>query len=135
MSFSESMPNDVCPSPFQIIVNYDGSIYPCCSVSGFSKHLSLGNITSSSLEQALEIMLKKPFLYYIQRRGFSELLSVLENEGKFTVPKTLITCDLCAFVTSNDDVFKVFNERSIEITINHILGVLNDNEKRMTPIA
>lgn len=104
MQFSDCIPESTCPSPVQITINYDGNAYPCCSVSGFSKHLILGNIKTDSLEDILHALLKKPFLHYIQRRGFSKILGNMTDSKKIELPNVLTACDLCSFVTSSNNV-------------------------------
>lgn len=98
---SKLLPQDLCPSPFQMVVNFDGNIFPCCSVSGFTKSIKLGNIRETSLAEAMQVVTRDKYLFYIQKRGLSEFF----NSAPLLEPMTKrahSVCDLCKIVSESD---------------------------------
>ncbi|MDM1300309.1 radical SAM protein [Acinetobacter indicus] len=98
---SGEIPQDLCPSPFNMVVNFDGKIYPCCSVSGFTKSIELGHISNIQLEHAIAKTIENKFLFYIQKRGLSDFFesSIVYNP---MIKNAHSVCDLCKIVSEND---------------------------------
>lgn len=117
-------PTRCCPSPLQITIDFDGGVYPCCSVSGFSKHLLLGNIKEDSLEDCIRRLLEKPLLLYAQHSGFSKIIDHLSTSRNYIPPKGLTACDLCAHITSNDSLYSRANQFAERVMFADVMEIL-----------
>jgi organic radical activating enzyme len=98
------IPQDLCPTPLGMVVNFDGNYYPCCSVSGFNKRIAVGNIRECTLAEAIHNTLNDNYIFYIQKRGLSDffesssLLSTMASRAHSV-------CDLCKVATGSDYVY------------------------------
>nr|WP_299068110.1 radical SAM protein [uncultured Allomuricauda sp.] len=100
----EKLPVGTCPTPLQPTINYDGKVYPCCSVAGFTKNIEIGNIKNDSLFDIMGNIKNDQFLYYIQKFGFSKLLPKIADDLNFELPAFVSVCDACYFVGKNPKV-------------------------------
>ena len=94
-----------CPKLLQMTVNFDGEIYPCCSVGGFSKGLRVGNIVSDSFDSIQKSILSKSFVFYLQHqdaRWIADELTAINGTEFRSI------CEVCNIVHSNDDFLKKY---------------------------
>jgi hypothetical protein len=88
-----------------MVVNFDGYIYPCCSVSGFTEALRLGNIYENPLRAAVRAALESKYLFYLQRRGLSDYVKL--NRGSVEHLSTAYSvCDLCKSACQTKESFE-----------------------------
>lgn len=108
-----------CPVLLQLTVNFDGEIFPCCSVGGFSKHLSLGNIKDNNLRSALRNMFSKVSILFLQKYDTTHVAnSIYEEEGKSFDS----ICELCHYLHSSDQRYRGISEYAEREIIARMLG-------------
>jgi MoaA/NifB/PqqE/SkfB family radical SAM enzyme len=108
-----------CPKLLQLTVNFDGEIYPCCSVGGFSKHLSLGNIKDNKLGSAFRNMFSKVSILFLQKFDTMILANAIyAEEGK----SFNSICELCHHVHSSDQRYENITEFAEREILERMLG-------------
>lgn len=95
-----------CIKTLQFTVNFDGEIYPCCSVGGFTKGLSIGNIATEKLDNLTNAVLKKTFVYYLQNHDANWIVQEIA-QTKRVVCKSV--CELCNIVHANKNLLKKYS--------------------------
>lgn len=96
-TYLEELPNERCGMLHALTVMPNGNVYPCCSVFGETKFLSLGNIYKNSLTFIIEEAYANTLLVLMERQGFGALIEL----GKKVNPNIIIpgkvvnTCHLC----------------------------------------
>jgi MoaA/NifB/PqqE/SkfB family radical SAM enzyme len=128
--FNSNIPSSKCPLPFQLTVDFDKNIYPCCSVSGFSENIKVGNIDDTSIEKALNNIKDNFYLYFIQRHGFKAILEKLIIEKGIKTPRFLTVCDVCSYVSNNKVILNSFLNEADIIMTNEILEKIDSIENK-----
>lgn len=95
-----------CPRLLQITVNFDGEIYPCCSVGGFSKGLSVGNLVAAQLEGLTKMVLSKTFVLYLQNHDANWIAQEV-GQSRGVICKSV--CELCNIIHSDEDLYKRYS--------------------------
>lgn len=94
-----------CPKLLQMTVNFDGEIYPCCSVGGFSSGISVGNLAFNRLGDLSKNILEKTFISYLQNHDATWMAREIKvNTG--VVCNSV--CELCNVIHSDEDLLKKY---------------------------
>lgn len=106
-----------CPRLLQLTVNFDGEVYPCCSIGGFSKRLSLGNIQTHSFGELFENVLRHTLIFYLQTRDISSLTKEIVKVT--SVPLNSV-CELCNIIHNDASLF----DRVTAAAENEMIGAI-----------
>lgn len=100
MSSENSMP---CPSrSAEMMVNYDGYVYPCCSPTVFEGFLRVGNIYDKPIERIEKDMKSNIFIYIIKKEGLDWFYKTICENNLFELKKYYASpCDLCLEIFSS----------------------------------
>lgn len=106
-----------CVYAGNIVVAYNGLIYPCCSQMVFETGLSIGHFENMSLHEALHKIKNNGLLYLLRNKELSIFIDYARNELKMDLPKQIVNpCELCALLFSekNTPRFKDFVDKEID---------------------
>ena len=82
-----------------LVVLYDGTIYPCCSQEVVQTGLSIGNFTQMTLKEALHKVRNNGLLYFLRNTDFSFFTKYAEDVLKMELPEKVVNpCELCAIL-------------------------------------
>jgi MoaA/NifB/PqqE/SkfB family radical SAM enzyme len=122
----DGLPEQRCPTPIQIVVNFDGIVYPCCSASGFRTHIQLGNISKNTIGECILAARDNLYLQYITRFGLASLVRKLFPE-QAVGRRFSDVCELCTFVGTSEERFRIVQheiERQLSEDLERRLDVL-----------
>lgn len=90
-----------------LVVLYDGNIYPCCSQEVVETNLSIGNFKDLSLKEALHLVRNNSLLYFLRNTDFDFYVRHAKKVGLEIPEKVVNPCELCAalFKGNNIDLF------------------------------
>ncbi len=92
--------NPHCPTPQQLLVETDGSVYPCCSAGGDYRTLRLGDARETALAGLRAGVEQQAWFRIITEHGFAALEQIVRRyypEVRFPTTYTY-TCHLCRLV-------------------------------------
>lgn len=103
---SEESQLGLCPKLLQLTVNFDGEVYPCCSVGGFSSGLSVGSIVRNGIEDLSKSIFEKTFVSYLQNHDANWIAREIEEKigGSFSS-----VCELCNFIHSDKNLLNTYS--------------------------
>ena len=104
-----------------LVVAYDGNIYPCCSQMVFETGLSIGNFEELSLHEVLKKVKNNALLYLLRNKELKIFTDYAKIELNMEIPEKIVNpCELCALLFSkiNTPRFKEF----VNIEINKLLN-------------
>ncbi|WP_460058742.1 radical SAM protein [Pseudolactococcus yaeyamensis] len=114
-SFDRTLASDTkgmrCIYSGNIVVGFDGNIYPCCSQVIFETGLVIGNYKELSLTEALVKVKKNGLLYLLRNRDLSLFSEFAKEKLGIDIPDKIVNpCELCAlmFRKENLEEYKVF---------------------------
>lgn len=95
-----------CPVTSDLLIQTDGSVYPCCSTGGDYGYLNLGNARETPLAEIRARLERTLWFRLITRRGFLALEQVVRRyHPDVTFPRQHAgVCNLCALVFGPDDL-------------------------------
>lgn len=108
----------LCPKILQMTVNFDGKIYPCCSVGGFSPGISVGSLEFDRLGDLSNNILEKTFISYLQSHDATWMAQ--EIQRKFDVVCNSV-CELCNVINSNEELRKKYGSIAEEAMLETFL--------------
>lgn len=94
-----------CPKALQMTVNFDGLVYPCCSVGGFSPGICVGNLTSERLGELSKNILDKTFISYLQTHDATWMAREIQRDHR-VVCKSV--CELCNVINSDAELLNKY---------------------------
>lgn len=103
---ADTSPIGQCPKLLQMTVNFDGEIYPCCSVGSFSSGLSIGNVTSHKLDDLSKSILAKTFVSYLQNHDATWIAKEIEKDTGLICNSV---CELCHVIHSEKELLKKYS--------------------------
>lgn len=84
-----------------LVVAYDGRIYPCCSQMISCMDLSVGNFSQMSLTDALNKIKNNSILYLLRNKSMDFFVDILK-EHKIQIKDYVVNpCELCADIFSS----------------------------------
>lgn len=104
-----------------IVVAYNGLIYPCCSQMVFETNLSIGHFNDLSLHEALRKVKNNGLLYLLRNKELSIFIKYSRDVLKIELPEHIVNpCELCALLFSkkNTPRFKKFVDIEIKKLVN-----------------
>jgi YydG family peptide modification radical SAM enzyme len=88
-----------------IIVSYDGFIYPCCSQMILDTGLTVGSFERLSLSQALDKINNNSLLYLLRNEKFDFFIDIAINKLGMVLPEKVVNvCELCAILFTPENV-------------------------------
>jgi MoaA/NifB/PqqE/SkfB family radical SAM enzyme len=92
--------NLACPVNADLMIQTDGSVYPCCSTGGDYDYLRLGNARETPLAELRARLESATWYRIITQRGFMALESIVRRyEPDAAFPREHIgVCNLCSLV-------------------------------------
>lgn len=91
-----------------LVISYDGKIYPCCSQMITCVDLSIGNFNDLSLTEALKKIKNNSILYLLRNKSMDFFTDVLKENG-ISVPERVVNpCELCAFIFKKEHMKLLF---------------------------
>ncbi|SET16990.1 radical SAM/SPASM domain-containing protein [[Clostridium] polysaccharolyticum] len=88
-----------CPYGGNLVVLYDGKIYPCCSQEVPDTNLSIGDFNTITLKEALQRVKNNGLLYFLRNTDFRFFTEYAQNELGMELPQKVVNpCELCAIL-------------------------------------
>lgn len=98
---SDDTPKGTCPAP-SLTINHDGNAMFCCNGGGYSSHLSLGNIKTSSLAEIQNKFDNHVLGNFLRNCGPIALLDTIKSmHPSHIVDKYVDECHLCIEMLSS----------------------------------
>jgi Predicted Fe-S oxidoreductases len=100
-----------------IVVGFDGNIYPCCSQVVFETGLSIGNYHDLNLKEALLKTKNNGLLYLLRNKNLSLFSEFAKESLNIEIPEKVVNpCELCSilFQKKNLPKYKEFIEQNIQ---------------------
>jgi MoaA/NifB/PqqE/SkfB family radical SAM enzyme len=87
-----------------LVVGYDGYIYPCCSQMSMSTGLQIGNFNEISLKDALYKAKNNSLLYLIRNMDMSVFVEYAKSK-QVNLPNFVVhQCELCPYLFSKENL-------------------------------
>lgn len=97
----------LCRAHKTFCVDYNGDIWPCCSVYMHKIALKIGNIKEINCEQTLQNLKNNNFLFMLRNKGFEYFIDIAKNKLKMSVPdKVISSCELCQLFFNDNNIIK-----------------------------
>lgn len=118
--------NSSCHSTFNLTVNANGNVYPCCSSLDQTENFSFGNIYNTDIDIIAKNMNSLPLLRLIAFCGVKALLPILKESG-IVLEKTDFTsmCTMCWNIFSNKDYVDILSKYFNDAIIKAIDDLIN----------
>lgn len=97
-----------CAYGANLVVCYDGTIYPCCSQVIVNTGLGIGNFENISLKEAMSKLKNNALLYFLRNADMKFYSDFAKNKLGIEIPDYIVNpCELCAilFKKENIDLF------------------------------
>ena len=108
-----------CPKILQMTVNFDGEIYPCCSVGGFSPGISVGNLSLNRLGDLSKRILEKTFISFLQNHDATWMAQEIQRDVGATCNSV---CELCNVINSDKGLLKKYSAIAEEVMLETFLN-------------
>lgn len=96
-----------CAYGANMVVNYDGTIYPCCSQVIVNTGLGIGNFKDLSLREAMSKLKNNALLYFLRNKDMSFFVEYARKSLKMEVPDTIVNpCELCQILFAKENINK-----------------------------
>lgn len=96
-----------------MVVGYDGGIFPCCSQVIYETGLGIGHYNDITLSESLNKLENNALLYLIRNESMDFFIDIAKNKLNIEIPdKVVNVCELCA---------KLFTEENIPLFYPHII--------------
>ena len=106
-----------CVYDGNLVVSYDGKIYPCCSQMVLETALCIGDYRTDTVEDALKKIKNNGILYLLRNRGVHFFLEEANKLGIEVPDKVVNQCELCA---------GLFNEKNLKLFLPFVKQELKD---------
>lgn len=100
----------LCRKSGSMFVEYDGTIWPCCSPFVQKTVLSVGNIKTQDVPVTLQKLKKHIVLNRLRRYGFDYFLDLIRQHNiPIKIPDSIVSsCELCATLFNQENYIKFF---------------------------
>lgn len=96
-----------CAYGANMVVNYDGTIYPCCSQVIVNTGLGIGNFKDLSLREAISKLKNNALLYFLRNRDMTFFAEYAKKNLKIDVPDKIVNpCELCQLLFEPKNIHK-----------------------------
>ena len=116
--FLKNTPNPPLPCIYDgnLVVSYDGKIYPCCSQMVVDTALCVGDYRTDTVEEVLKRIKNNGILYLLRNRGVDFFLDEAKKLGIEVPDKVVNQCELCAlfFKEENLKLFLPFVKKELK---------------------
>lgn len=101
--------NQYCGRNNACLIDTDGTVWPCCSPDIQTTKLSVGNLNSITVQEAISKMKNNIYLYLIRNRGFDFFIDIARTNLNIEIPKKITSsCDLCHLFFSEKNYYKFY---------------------------
>ena len=98
-----------CPYNGNVVVSYDGKIYPCCSQLVVETELSVDNFSESDYTTTLRKIKNNGILYILRNYGLDFFVDIAKGELSMDVPEFISSpCELCAMFFTKENIDKFY---------------------------
>lgn len=88
-----------------MVVGYDGTIFPCCSQVIYDMGLGVGNYEDMELKEALSKLENNALLYLIRNEKMDFFIDIAKNNLHIELPKKVVNvCELCAKLFTKENI-------------------------------
>lgn len=88
-----------------LVVGYEGTIFPCCSQVIYDAGLGIGNYTDISLDKALSKTKNNALLYLIRNEKMDFFIDIAKNKLGLTLPEKVVNvCELCSILFKKENI-------------------------------
>ncbi len=107
--FLDYLPDSKCVMMNCLTIYCDGKVYSCCSVSGLTNSLCIGNVKTESLSKIINNLKYHPICNIIKIKGFNWIVECLKtNNSSIDLNKKFVSiCHLCSYIFKNEDNVKL----------------------------
>lgn len=103
-----------CEYGANLVVCYDGTIYPCCSQVIVNTGLGIGNFKDISLHEALSKLKNNALLYYLRNTDMSFFSNYAKYKLGIEIPDYIVNpCELCEILFKKENI-DLYNEYVME---------------------
>lgn len=103
-----------CAYGANLVVCYDGTIYPCCSQVIVNTGLGIGNFKDISLHEALSKLKNNALLYYLRNTDMSFFSNYAKYKLGIEIPDYIVNpCELCEILFKKENI-DLYNEYVME---------------------
>lgn len=103
-----------------LVIAYDGNIYPCCSQVITEVGLSVGSFYEISLKEALLKIKNNALLYFLRNKEMDFFTDYLKNEGQAFPEYVVNPCELCAYI---------FKKENLKLLYPYVKRKISDQKK------
>ncbi len=89
-----------------LVVSYDGKIYPCCSQMVLDTALCVGDYRNDSVRDVLKRVKNNGILYLLRNRGVDFFLDEAKRLGIDVPDKIVNQCELCSILFNEQNIGK-----------------------------
>lgn len=107
-----------CAYGANLVVCYDGTIYPCCSQVIVNTGLGIGNFEEISLKEAMTKLKNNALLYFLRNADMKFYSEFARIKLGLDIPEYIVNpCELCAilFKKENIDLFHEYVMENIKL--------------------
>lgn len=122
--FDRSIESDKarCAYGANLVVCYDGTIYPCCSQVIVNTGLGIGNFEDITLKEAMNKLKNNALLYFLRNADMKFYSDFAKQKLGMEIPKYIVNpCELCALL---------FKEENIDLFHDHVMENINYLKQR-----
>lgn len=105
--FDRTINVDTCKCEYggNLVVLYDGKVYPCCSQAVVDMDLSVGNFNELNLHEVMKLLKNNALLYFLRNANFSFYVDYAREKLKMDVPNKVVSpCELCSILFKDNKV-------------------------------
>lgn len=108
----------------------NGDSYPCCSQSGMTPALYLGNAKEMSINELIEKYKQNMHCKILEKKGLDWYLDIIKDKGiSFDLKDEYVNiCDLCHTVLQNEENLKYFKEELLDEKRKLVAEILKKKE-------
>lgn len=94
-----------CAYGGNLVICYDGTIYPCCSQVIVNTGLGIGNFVDISLKEAMKKLKNNALLYFLRNADMKFYSDFAKENLGMDIPDRIVNpCELCAILFKKDNV-------------------------------
>lgn len=92
-----------------LVVGYDGAVFPCCSQVIYDMGLILGNYNTLALREVIHKLENNALLYLIRNEQMDFFIDIARGKLNINLPdKVVNVCELCALIFTKENIPKIY---------------------------
>lgn len=108
-----------------MVVGYEGTVFPCCSQVIYDTGLGVGNYEEMSLDEAVSKLENNALLYLLRNEKMDFFINIAKNDLHIELPEKVVNvCELCSklFTKENTPLFYPYVMKRITDMKNEKVG-------------